>query len=94
MVCLAVSISQCTHLYITSNDHSGISLLLINKHRLLLKSDPTLEAPNLLDPDQIPLTYVSVTCTDYGSAFSPTFPCSSRMSNDHSEIGLLLINKH
>ena len=58
-----------------SNDHSGISQLLINKHRLSLKSDPTLEAPNLLDPDRIPLTYVSVMCTDYGSAFSPTHSC-------------------
>ena len=26
----------------------------------------------LLDPDRIPLTYVSVTYTDYRSAFSPT----------------------
>ena len=48
MVCLLVSMSQCTHLYVTSNDHSGIGPLLINKHRLLLKSDPTLEAPNSL----------------------------------------------
>ena len=53
MVCLAVSISQCTHLYITSNNHSRIGLLLINKHQLLLKSDPTLEAPNLLDPHRM-----------------------------------------
>ena len=65
MVCLVVSISQCTHLYITSNDHSRIGPLLVNKHRLSLKSDPTLEAPNFMDPDGIPLTYVSLTRTDY-----------------------------
>ena len=73
MVCLLVSMYQYTHLYITSNDHSGIGPLLVNKHRLSLKSDPTLQAPNSLsDPDRIPLTYVSVTFTDYRSAFSPT----------------------
>ena len=73
MVCLLVSMYQYTHLYITSNDHSGIGPLLVNKHRLSLKSDLTLQAPNSLsDPDRIPLTYVSVTFTDYRSAFSPT----------------------
>ena len=72
MVCLAVSNSQCTHQYLTSYGHSGIHLLLVYTHQLSLKSDPTLDAPNLLDPDQIPLTYVSVMSTDYGSAFSPT----------------------
>ena len=41
-----------------SVDLSGIGLLLVNKHRLLLKSDFSLEAPNLLDPDQIMLVYV------------------------------------
>ena len=62
MVCLAVSNSQCTHNYLTNVDHSGIGLLLVNKHRfvnkhrLSLKSDPPLEAPNLLDPDQAVLT--------------------------------------
>ena len=76
MVCLLVSMYQCTHLYITSNDHSGIGPLLVNKHRLSLKSDPTLQAPNSLsDPDRIPLTYVSVMFTDYRSAFSPTHSC-------------------
>ena len=40
-----VSNSQCTHYYLTNVDHSGISLLLINKHRLSLKSDPPLEVP-------------------------------------------------
>ena len=49
-----------------SNNHSRIGLLLVNKYQLSLKSDPTLEAPNLLDPDQISLTYVSVMCTDRG----------------------------
>ena len=44
-------------------DHSRINLMIIkvlpiNKHRLSLKSDPPLEAPNLLDPDQVMLTYV------------------------------------
>ena len=55
-----------------SVDLSGIGLLLVDQHQLLLKSDPTHEAPNSLDPDQIPLTCVSVMCTDYRSAFSPT----------------------
>ena len=71
-----VSMYQYTHLYITSIDHSGIGPLLVNKHRLSLKSDLTLQAPNSLsDPDRIPLTYVSVTFTDYRSAFSPTHSC-------------------
>ena len=81
MVCLLVSMYQYTHLYITSNDHSGISPLLVNKHRLSLKSDPTLQVPNSLsDPDRIPLTYVSVTFTDYRSAFSPTGTFPLRLS--------------
>ena len=58
-------VSQCTHLYITSNEHSGIGPLLVNKHQLSLKSDTTLKLQIFLDPDQIPLTYMSVTCTDY-----------------------------
>ena len=59
MVCLAVSYSQCTCYYLTNVNHSGICLLLINKHRLLLKSDPPLEAPNLLDPDHLGCTVES-----------------------------------
>ena len=58
MVCLAVTNSQCTCYYLTNVNHSGIGLLLINKHRLSLKIDPPLEAPNLLDPDQVMLMYV------------------------------------
>ena len=72
MVCLVVSISQCTHLYITSNDHSGISPLLINKHQLSLKMILLLKLQILSDPDRIPLTYMSVMYTNYRSAFSPT----------------------
>ena len=45
---LSILLIICHHLYITSNDHSGIGPLLVNKHRLSLKSDPTLEAPNSL----------------------------------------------
>ena len=70
MVCLLVSISQCTHLYIMSNDHSPgsvhYSLININccsKVILLLKLQI------LSDPDRIPLMYVSVMYADYRSAF-------------------------